>query len=65
MRPAATPTTRTCRSAARWGREYLVQKGIAPQRLGSEGIGMEKPIDINATAEGRANNRHVGFVVVE
>jgi uncharacterized repeat protein (TIGR01451 family)/uncharacterized protein (TIGR03382 family) len=50
---------------ARWVREYLVQKGIAPQRLDSEGFGMEKPIDTNATAEGRANNRRVEFVVVE
>ena len=50
---------------ARWVREYLVQKGIAPQRLDSEGFGLEKPIDTNDTAEGRANNRRVEFVVVE
>ncbi|AKJ08337.1 putative repeat protein (TIGR01451 family)/uncharacterized protein (TIGR03382 family) [Archangium gephyra] len=50
---------------AKWVREYLVQKGIAPQRLTSEGFGMEKPIDTNATPEGRANNRRVEFVVLE
>ncbi len=50
---------------AKWVREYLVQKGIAAQRLDSEGFGMEKPIDTNDTAEGRANNRRVEFVVVE
>jgi outer membrane protein OmpA-like peptidoglycan-associated protein len=50
---------------ARWVREYLVQKGIAPERLDSAGFGMEKPIDTNDTAEGRANNRRVEFVVVE
>jgi uncharacterized repeat protein (TIGR01451 family)/uncharacterized protein (TIGR03382 family) len=50
---------------ARWVREYLVQKGIAPQRLDSEGFGREKPIDTNDTPEGRANNRRVEFVVVE
>ncbi|MCY1082821.1 OmpA family protein [Archangium lansingense] len=50
---------------ARWVREYLVQKGITPDRLTSEGFGMEKPIDTNATADGRANNRRVEFVVLE
>ena len=50
---------------AKWVREYLIQKGIAPERLTSEGYGMTRPIDTNDTPEGRANNRRVEFVVVE
>ncbi|WP_084735439.1 OmpA family protein [Cystobacter ferrugineus] len=50
---------------AKWVLEYLIQKGIAPERLASEGFGMTKPIDTNGTPEGRANNRRVEFVIVE
>lgn len=50
---------------AKWVRVYLIQKGIAAERLDSAGFGMEKPIDTNDTPEGRANNRRVEFVVVE
>ncbi|MFL5353509.1 OmpA family protein [Archangium sp.] len=50
---------------AQWVRVYLIQKGIVAERLDSAGFGMEKPIDTNDTAEGRANNRRVEFVVVE
>ncbi|PTL81496.1 OmpA family protein [Vitiosangium sp. GDMCC 1.1324] len=50
---------------AKWVRVYLIQKGISAERLDSAGFGMTKPIDTNDTAEGRANNRRVEFVVVE
>jgi outer membrane protein OmpA-like peptidoglycan-associated protein len=39
----------------------LVTAGIARGRLTSQGYGQERPIDTNATAEGRANNRRVEF----
>lgn len=44
--------------------QYLVDKGISPDRLESEGFGMEQPIDTNATAEGRAKNRRVEFKIL-
>lgn len=40
-------------------REYLVHKGITPQRITAKGIGPDRPIDTNDTAAGRANNRRV------
>jgi outer membrane protein OmpA-like peptidoglycan-associated protein len=41
---------------------WLVKQGIEEKRLTTRGLGQSKPIDDNATAEGRANNRRVEFV---
>jgi outer membrane protein OmpA-like peptidoglycan-associated protein len=41
---------------------WLVKQGIDAGRLSTKGLGDTKPIDSNATAEGRANNRRVEFV---
>jgi len=40
---------------------WLVQHGVDSHRLASEGFGLERPIDTNATPEGRQNNRRVEF----
>ena len=42
---------------------YLVSKGLAHSSLTAQGYGKTKPIASNATAEGRAQNRRVEFVV--
>ena len=42
--------------------EKLVEMGVAPNRLKSNGFGESKPIDNNSTPEGKANNRRVEFV---
>jgi OOP family OmpA-OmpF porin len=39
----------------------LVRAGVDRQRLSSDGFGLDKPIDDNSTAEGRAANRRVEF----
>ncbi|WP_244981472.1 adventurous gliding motility protein AgmC [Corallococcus exercitus] len=40
---------------------FLVNEGIAAERLESEGYGETKPVDTNKTAAGRENNRRVEF----
>jgi outer membrane protein OmpA-like peptidoglycan-associated protein len=40
---------------------WLIHQGVAGNRLTSAGFGMERPIDTNATPEGRQNNRRVEF----
>ncbi len=40
-------------------REYLIERGIESHRLESEGFSYDRPIDDNATADGRAANRRV------
>lgn len=43
-------------------KKALVEMGIDGARLTSKGYGAGKPIDSNATPEGKANNRRVEFV---
>jgi outer membrane protein OmpA-like peptidoglycan-associated protein len=40
-------------------RQYLLDKGIAPERLSAIGYGQDRPIADNKTAAGRAQNRRV------
>jgi outer membrane protein OmpA-like peptidoglycan-associated protein len=42
---------------------FLVSMGIAPSRLTAQGFGQTRPVDTNATAEGRARNRRTEFVI--
>lgn len=49
---------------AREVRKYLVGKGVAANRLEARGFGEMYPIAPNDTAEGRARNRRVEFVIV-
>jgi outer membrane protein OmpA-like peptidoglycan-associated protein len=44
-------------------RSYLVSKGLAPERVVSQGVGPSRPVADNETAEGRANNRRVDVVI--
>ncbi|MBT8214207.1 MAG: OmpA family protein, partial [Acidimicrobiia bacterium] len=42
---------------------YLEARGVAPQRLTAVGYGETSPIADNSTAEGRAENRRIEFVL--
>jgi outer membrane protein OmpA-like peptidoglycan-associated protein len=44
-------------------KKYLTDKGIAPQRIDSKGLGMDRPIATNETEEGRALNRRTEMVI--
>lgn len=46
-------------------RDYIVGHGIDASRITTNGMGSENPIAPNATAEGRAKNRRVEFLLVE
>lgn len=44
-------------------REYLIERGIAADRIVAKGYGETRPIADNSSPEGRANNRRVEIVV--
>lgn len=44
-------------------RNYLVQKGVAQDRIASKGLGESNPVASNDTETGRANNRRVEIIV--
>jgi outer membrane protein OmpA-like peptidoglycan-associated protein len=46
-------------------KKWLVNKGIAKDRLIAAGFGPKSPIADNATAEGRAKNRRIEFKLAE
>jgi outer membrane protein OmpA-like peptidoglycan-associated protein len=44
---------------------YLIKQGVEEARITAEGYGLEDPIADNSTAEGRALNRRVEFLVTQ
>lgn len=44
-------------------RDFLTSRGYDPDRIRAIGMGESRPVDDNATAEGRANNRRVEIVI--
>lgn len=46
-------------------RAYLVQNGIALQRIAAKGYGETRPVATNDTDEGRQQNRRVEFLIVK
>ncbi|RYF45910.1 MAG: OmpA family protein, partial [Cytophagaceae bacterium] len=46
-------------------REYLIGKGIEPDRIASKGYGETKPVAPNDTDAGRQQNRRVEFVITK
>jgi OOP family OmpA-OmpF porin len=44
-------------------RQYLVKKGVRPNRLSSEGYGPDKPVVEGTSDDARAKNRRVEFIV--
>ena len=50
---------------ARAVRRYLVEAGIAANRLDSRGYGAERPLTTNDSEEGRARNRRTEFYITQ
>jgi outer membrane protein OmpA-like peptidoglycan-associated protein len=46
-------------------KDYLIENGVAKDRLSSTGFGEAKPIDTNKTSKGKANNRRVEVLLVK
>jgi len=46
-------------------RNYLIKKGIEPEKLQAVGYGDTRPLDKRKTADARAKNRRVEFIIVE
>lgn len=51
-------------SRAKSVRSYLIQRGVAANRIDAVGYGLTRPIADNSTAEGRAKNRRVEVLIV-
>ena len=45
--------------------QYLIENGIAPERMSSVGFGDTKPVADNATEEGRQQNRRVELIIID
>jgi outer membrane protein OmpA-like peptidoglycan-associated protein len=54
---------RLSKERAKAVRGYLVDKGVSPQRLSSEGYGPDRPLVDGTNDDARARNRRVEFVV--
>lgn len=46
-------------------KRYLMNKGIAPQRIQTKGFGNTRPVTDNSTEEARQKNRRVEFVILK
>jgi outer membrane protein OmpA-like peptidoglycan-associated protein len=44
-------------------RDHLVSRGLPSETVRANGVGPDRPIASNGTADGRANNRRVEIVV--
>lgn len=46
-------------------RDYLVEGGVSSDRISTDGVGPDQPIETNETPEGRAKNRRIEFILLD
>ncbi len=46
-------------------KRYMVENGVADDRIETQGVGPDQPIDTNETADGRARNRRIEFIIID
>lgn len=63
-RGLADENRRLSQQRAEGVRRYLMEKGVAAERLEARGYGSDRPIDSNATSIGRETNRRVDFRII-
>lgn len=61
----AAENQRLSEARAKTVKDYLVEKGVAADRLETQGLGPDKPIANNKTREGRAENRRIEFHLIK
>lgn len=62
---SAAANQRLSQKRAESVRRYLVDQAIAPARMEAIGYGEDRPLEDNRTAEGRATNRRVEFLIIK
>jgi outer membrane protein OmpA-like peptidoglycan-associated protein len=62
-RGSAALNRRLSKERAESVRAYLVKQGVEASRLAAEGYGPDRPVASNDSAEGRASNRRVEFLI--
>ena len=45
-------------------RNYLISRGVSPDRMEPRGFGESQPIADNRTEQGRSQNRRVEFIII-
>ena len=46
-------------------KRFLIEHGVEPERLESQGFGETRPVESNKSSKGRAKNRRVDFVILD
>ena len=44
--------------------QFFIERGLSPERFNARGYGEQRPVDTNATPEGRAHNRRIEISIV-
>ncbi|HWB81248.1 MAG TPA: OmpA family protein [Nannocystaceae bacterium] len=46
-------------------KRYMVENGVEDDRITTDGVGPDQPIDTNESADGRSRNRRIEFIILD